>query len=427
MFREALNDKPGLGYRFFGRDRGFIRASVYLGISVYMKSRERSRRVDQIGGILVLCWSLASASMLAETWPVVESIDFYGLREVSEVEVRKVLGIKAGDAVTTSKPDMENRLEQIPGVVKAHLATVCCGESGILLYVGIEESAESRFEFRAPPRSDVELPQEILDTYADFETAFQEAIDKGDNSDDLSQGHSLMAHPAARAAQERFLVHAEQRLKILRRVLRKSVDAGHRAVAAQVIGYAPDKRSVVDDLLYAARDPDEIVRNNAIRALGAIAELAGRRPDLGIRIDPVPGFDMLSSIVWTDRNKATMVLFELTEDRDPELLQQLRERALPSLLEMAGWSNPGHAAGAYFLLGRMAGLSEEEIGSTLIEGQRESVMGGFENSHRANQQGRGLLVSTRELNPWSARYPVTMRFSNRSVGVKWVKWSIEFE
>ncbi len=168
-----------------------------------------------------------------------------------------------------------------------------------------------------------------------------------------------MADSAARAVQQRFLIYAERDLDLLREVLRTSSDPEHRSLAAQVIGYAPDKREVIDDLVFAVTDPDNSVRNSATRALLAIMHFANLHPELGIQIAATPFLDMVNSFSWTDRNKASAVLLALTEGRDPHVLQQLREHALESLVEMARWKGP-HRRFAYWLLGRIAGLSDEE-------------------------------------------------------------------
>jgi hypothetical protein len=96
-------------------------------------------------------------------------------------------------------------------------------------------------------------------------------------------------------------------------VLQNSYDAEQRAAAAWIIGYAPDKQLVIDDLLYATRDPDDGVRNNAMRALGAITVLARRRPELGIRVSPAPFIEFLNSISLSDRNKALAILVSLRQ------------------------------------------------------------------------------------------------------------------
>jgi len=176
-----------------------------------------------------------------------------------------------------------------------------------------------------------------------------------------------------RAQEEKAIAFDASNLALVRTVLKDSADATQRAVAAWIMGYAPDKRAILGDLIDAARDPDDTVRNNATRAIGVIAEFASDRPELGIRIDPSPFVDMLNSLTWTDRNKATMVLSGLTENRSAEALRQLRERALPSLTEMARW-NDSHSRDGLELLGRIAGLDEKDIQSAWDRGERERII-----------------------------------------------------
>lgn len=78
------------------------------------------------------------------------------------------------------------------------------------------------------------------------------AVLRGGIQDDHSQGHSLVDDPACRRIQEQFLMFAGSNLDELRRVLREAAD----------------------DLQAATRDPDSTVRNNAVRALGVVAEYA---------------------------------------------------------------------------------------------------------------------------------------------------------
>jgi hypothetical protein len=144
-------------------------------------------------------------------------------------------------------------------------------------------------------------------------------------------------------------------------VVRNSATSEHRAAAAFVIGYAPNKAAVVEDLLYASSDASPLVRNNAVRSLWAIASLAGRKPELRIQIPADPFIDLLNSIVGSDRNKALAILSELTEKRPPAVLAGLRERAQPALAQMArrpdGFS-------AYLLLRRIEGMPEVQIQET---------------------------------------------------------------
>ena len=322
---------------------------------------------------LLLCPALLCAQSTVSV-PRVGVLDYYGLHKITPARIQRVLSTKEGDPFPTSKGDLEERLEQIPGVVRSHLAAVCCDDGKAVLFVGIEERGAAHFEFRSPPTGEVRLPADIVEAYKEFLTAVEAAARNGNAAEDLRSGHSLMADPAARLLQRRFEVIAERQLPVLKDVLRNSAEDEHRAIAACVIGYAPKKRMVVDDLQQAIQDPDSAVRNNAMRALGAIAVLAAQDPDFGIQISPTWFVEMLNSIVWTDRNKAVMALVNLTESRPERILNLIRERAMPSLAEMARWKSLSHALGPYMLLGRAAGLTEQQIQDTWSNGQREATI-----------------------------------------------------
>jgi hypothetical protein len=305
-------------------------------------------------------------------------LDFYGLRTVAEAQVRKALALKEGDRAPQSaaeKTEAVRRLEKVPDVEHARLARVCCDERGrSILYVGIAEKGSPRFTYHPAPTGRASLPPEMVLTSHRFEEALGEAVQKGDAGEDDSQGHSLATNSRLRSLQEQCIAYAASRLNTVRHVLRTAADAEQRQIAAWIIGYAPHKREVVDDLLYAVNDPDEGVRNDATRSLMAIAALAQRHPEAGIRIDAAPFIAMLNSVVWSDRNKAAAVLISLTAGRSARVLNPLRQRALPALVEMARWKSPGHAQGAFILLGRIVGLDEQKIWDAWARGARESVI-----------------------------------------------------
>jgi HEAT repeats len=322
---------------------------------------------------LLLCSGLLCAQS-AVSVPRIGVLDYYGLHKITPARIQRVLATKEGDPFPNSKGDVEERIEQIPGVVRSHLEAVCCDDGKAVLFVGIEERGAPHFEFRTRPVGEIRLPEDIVETYRQFLAAVEAAARNGNAAEDLRSGHSLMADPDARLLQERFAAIAGQQLPLLRDVLRNSSDEEHRAIAAYIIGYAPTKRLVVDDLQQAVQDPDDAVRNNAIRALGAIEILAARDAELGIQVSPTWFVEMLNSIIWTDRNKAVTALLNLTESRPERILALIRERALPSLAEMARWKSLSHAIGPYMLLGRVAGLSEQQIKDTWTNGQREATI-----------------------------------------------------
>lgn len=323
--------------------------------------------------LLVVSHGLLCAQS-AISLPKVGILDYYGLHKITPARIQRVLATKEGDPFPTSKGDIEERLEQIPGVVRSHLEAVCCDNGQAVLFVGIEERGAAHFDFRSTPQGQVRLPEDIVTAYKEFLTALEAAVRNGNVAEDMRSGHSLMADAGARSAQERFIPIAEKQLALLKDVLRNSADDEHRAIAAYIIGYAPKKRDVVTDLQDAVQDSDDAVRNNAMRALGAITLLALQHPDLEIHISPTWFVEMLNSVVWADRNKAVTALLNLTDSRPEKILSLIRERAMPSLAEMARWKSLTHAIGPYTLLGRAAGLSDDQIQDAWSKGQRETVI-----------------------------------------------------
>ncbi len=321
--------------------------------------------------------AVSSATPGEESAPPIGTIDYYGLRTVTAADIRHALGLKPGDPAPVDparRRELEQRIAALPNVVQARIAGVCCDEGKANVFVGVEEKGAPKLTFRRAPTKEILLPQDIVEMNDRFDKALVLAVQKGDAADDMSQGHSLMANAACREVQQEFITCAATRLKILRRVARDSRNADHRAIATWILGYAPDKRAVVDDLVYALEDPDSGVRNNATRALAAIGELAQRKPELKIRIPITRFIAMLESIEWTDRNKALAALLNLVQRTDEKAVKELRRRALPALIEMARWQSQSHAQAAFILVGRIADMNEQEIAARWPNEREEVIL-----------------------------------------------------
>jgi hypothetical protein len=238
---------------------------------------------------LVACLAAAPAvaqGLRLDTIPVA-TVDFYGLRTVSESAARRAFGIAPGVPVPDSagRAAATARVESVPGVQHARFNAVCCAESGgVMLYVGLEETGAPTIHFEPAPTDSVRLPAEVVVAGEAFDRAFSEAIANGDLAETDIAGHAIMRWPAAGAVQLGFIDLATRYTIELRSVLHTSADPEQRALAAQVLGYVPDKAAVVADLAAALHDPDGGVRNDAARALSLIALLAQRNPELGIQV-----------------------------------------------------------------------------------------------------------------------------------------------
>lgn len=277
--------------------------------------RPQSLLIEHVKMLLPIFLFILSVSSNEQT-PPIGIIDFYGLSGTSEQQARAALQIKEGDALPESLKEAQNRLEAGPNVEQARLNIVCCEAGKLMLYVGIKVKGSTSLQFRPAPNGAIRLPENIVKTGEEFQKAVEAAVLNGDTAEDDSQGHALAGNPRVRSVQERFITFAAQYLQRLRNVLRESSDAQHRALAGQIIAYTANKQNIVGDLLYGMSDPDEGVRNNSMRALKVLALFAMNSPQARIRIPWRPFVEMLNSVVWTDRNKASLAVLQLTEKRN---------------------------------------------------------------------------------------------------------------
>jgi hypothetical protein len=321
---------------------------------------------------LIALLSLACAA--AAQAPRIHDINYYGLHKVTAEKIQSVTGLTKGGTITASKGDLEDKIDKISGVVLVRVEALCCEGAAVDLFIGIEEKGAPHPVFHSAPEGTAALPQEILDTYAKFLAAVERAAARGNSTEDLTAGYSMMDDPEARAFQPRFVTFAADHFDWLRDVLRNSADAGQRAVAAAIVGYGADKQQAAGELQYAIGDPDGSVRSNAMRALAAIAVYGGARPDSHIRIAPTWLVEMLHSIVLEDRLEAARTLVVLTDAPNPGALDLVRERGLDALREMARWTALRYALPPFLLLGRVAGLADKEIHARWESGDRSAVI-----------------------------------------------------
>jgi len=326
---------------------------------------------------LVLTLLLCSAGAAAQA-PLVGDINFYGLRKIAPERILAAAKLRSGAPLPASKGDLEDDMEKVSGVVLAHVEAVCCDGAAATLFIGIVERGSPLPAFHSPPGPTTDpnatLPPELVDTYRGFLTKVAGATARGNTTEDLTAGHSIMDDPEARALQPRFLAFAAEHLDWLRNALRHAPDPEQRAIAAAVIGYAPDKKSVIDDLQYAIQDSDTAVRANAMRALAAIAVYASKHPGQGIRVSATWLVEMLNSIVLGDRLEAARALVILTDAPNPAVLNLVRERGLTALAEMARWKTLRYALPPFLLVGRVAGLPDAQVQQAWERGDRESVI-----------------------------------------------------
>ena len=326
---------------------------------------------------LVFALAASTVARAEDITPRVAAVEIYGARKVSLEKIRNAVAVKPGDPLP-SREEAEERIDKIPGIVAARVEAACCERQNMVLYVGVEEKDSPHFEFHPAPTGTVSLPDELAGNYRTFLNSVSESLRAGNADEDLTNGYSLMADPECRQLQQAFIPFVANDLVLIDRVIRESADSEQRAMAAYLMQYAPrgprTSTVMVNALQYALQDQEDSVREMAMKSLQAVAVGARLHPEQGIRIEPTWFIELMNSVVWSDRRNATLALVNLTDNRDPDTLLLLRQRALPSVLEMARWRDLEHALPAFILAGRLAGLDEKQIQAAWVNGQREAVL-----------------------------------------------------
>lgn len=260
--------------------------------------------------------------------PRIGIIDFYGDRKVGSSRIQKTLGVKEGDPLPPSKLDLEEKLQDLSGVVRYHVEATCCEDGKAIIYAGVEERGAPHFEYR------------------------------------LSQQGKELPVPSAND------------IEALLMTIRESDDASMRADAIALITDKPLSQTIIDTLQFAAQDPDPVVRGIAVTGLVRMSARVAQEVNFDIKpvISPTWIIEMLNSVIWTDRVNAVEALMSLTDNRDPVLLDKIRERALPALTEMAEWKHLPHALPPYLLLCRIGEISQKEAETAWSSGEREKVI-----------------------------------------------------
>lgn len=318
-------------------------------------------------------------------------IDFFGTQGVDVQKVRSMLQVRRGDEISKIRAakirsGIDRAVDRAVGHPPTDEAFVCCDSHGdLMIYVGLGGQNTTEIPVNSVPAGSECLPSSAVALYGQAMASLATAVESGNSGEDDSRGYSLSNDPALRRKQMAMREYAIAHEPTLERALQACRRPKDRRAAAELLGYGRKSAAQIRALVRASRDPDEEVRNNAIRALWVLA-VSGSKTASEIPADRF--IEMLNSGAWLDRNKAGMLLMALTRSRDPRLLQRLRTEALPSLIEMARWHDPGHAVACRVILGRIAGLSEARIQQLIRNGSVDEIVAAAENASQVRKAPR---------------------------------------
>jgi hypothetical protein len=319
-----------------------------------------------------LVMATLSASLTAEQ---LGAIEFFGYQGMDLAAVRHALTVHSGDSYTVETKDLVSRVVlKATGKPPTDIAAICCDAEGRrLLFIGLAGATSKPLTFNPVPSGSSRLPPEFVMLYQRVDRAIEAAVRKGGTAaeEDDSQGYALIKDPAARSLQLAARQWILKNEKKIYDVLAHSSDAAHRRIASDALGYGQQNPLQLEALLRASRDSDDEVRNNATRALGVLVKADERK---AATVPPDFFIQMLNAGTWTDRNKGAALLLQLTVSRDPKLLAQIHAGAFDSLVEMASWRGLSHAYFARMVLGRVAGVAENQLGELASQGSAKQLL-----------------------------------------------------
>jgi hypothetical protein len=307
------------------------------------------------GAVPAACLFGAIVSATSVAKDRIAYIEFFGYQGIDVEAVRKELPFHEGDSIPPAMQAIARAVvRRVTGKEASNVAPVCCIRDGdTVVFIGLSGSSIRMPRLNPRPTQDLSLSVELLKLARAMEDAEAAATDMREV--DHPQGYRLMRDPGARAAELRVREYAQNHVEDLIRVLAAAADPEQRAIAADALGYADRSPKQIDALVAAAHDLDDVVRNNATRAL---SEILDGDPDAASLIPAAPFVEMLHSGIWTDRNKSCRVLESLTKSRDVAVLANVKARAWDALVEMARWRVPAWNREARLILARMAGIPE---------------------------------------------------------------------
>ena len=331
---------------------------------------------------LLALLALAVTSSQSQKVPV-GLIEFFGTEGMDVEKARSVLPVHQGDEIpgdqsSELEKEIRSALKNALGQEPTNVQIFCCSKRwGYSIFIGLG-GANGHFPAIAAPTGKTCLSEEAMRIFNDASNAWaeaqQKAVETGDNrlaEEDDSRGYALLYNPAVRSKQLVWRQYAVRHERSIERALLFCGNVEQRRAAGLLLGYSLKSKRQIAALVHAGHDPDQEVRNNAVRSLYVLAhsssKTASEIPAQGL-------IDLLNSGIYSDRNKAFFLFSLLTSTRDPELLRRLRSECLLSLIEMARWHAPGIARLYLVMLGRIAGIDEARIDQLIESGKGEDLI-----------------------------------------------------
>lgn len=302
--------------------------------------------------------------------PTVQSIGTYGSARINEVTLKETLGrdldvwIEKGLASDPTAVEMEKSfIEKIKkkfGFAFAEWSIIQYFKpDGLQLHLTLDvvepQDVARRMPFLPEPTAAIPDPDGLIRQWMEYENTALDLVEAGElqpETDRCAALHCPFAHKHAKLKKYEpiFLAGVKKHAKTLLEIQAQEKHAEARGAATYLLAYWVDeKKKVVEAMIERTRDPEAMVRNNALRVLGDIAEF---HPDVTIPLSPIVA--ALDYPRVSDRSKALYVTL-LMALNSPSVRDQLLKTSIPTLIALMECKQPDHRELAHNILRKVSG------------------------------------------------------------------------
>ncbi len=314
--------------------------------------------------------AVPEAKAQAEGMPQIGSVGTYGSSRINEVTLKEFLGkdldiwLAKGLASDPSAMEMEeqfvSRIKKKFGFPFVEWSIVQHFDPGQLslhltLDVVEEKDAARRMPFFAAPKEEFADPLGLIKQWDDYENTALNLVESGEIEPEAEKCVALHCpfghkHPKLKPYEKIFQIGLKTQGAKLLEIVKSDKRANYRASAAFLLAYWTDeKKKVVDSMVERIKDPDAVVRNNALRVLGDIAEFHKETP---IPLGPfLPALDYPKV---SDRSKALYVVHLLSLGSN-QVREELLKTSVPTLVNLMECKQPDHRELAHGILRKISG------------------------------------------------------------------------
>jgi len=301
--------------------------------------------------------------------PYVASIETFGSLRINEVVLRETLGadlnqwLQRGLEGATDSIAMENkladRIKQKFGFSLVEWSVIQYFEPGdlaihITLDVVEKDDMAKRASFQPAPTGEFKDPNDLIKSWMEYEDIAISMVESGElqpEADECPAFHCPFGHKNAKLKkyEKVFVDGVNKHSKELFEIQAKDKRADFRGAACYLLAYLKDGKKVVTGMVDRISDPDALVRNNALRVLGDIAEF---HQELVIPIKPV--LQALNYPRVSDRSKSVYLAYLLSLNSQ-QAREEILKGSIPQLITILGSKQPDHRELAHAILRKISG------------------------------------------------------------------------